>query len=86
MKEFNATITKLDGVLFEGPVVSLTAPAETGEMTVLSNHMPVISTLKEGKIRIKLKESSQGTVDNEFDILSGVLEFSDNTVNILIFE
>ncbi len=86
MKEFEVVITKLDKILFEGPALSLTVPAETGQMTVLANHTPVVSTLKEGKISLKLPESAEGALENEFEILSGVLEFSSNTANVLVFE
>jgi len=82
MKTFKLTIAKLDKELFSGDVVSVTVPAETGEMTLLANHTPTIAKLNSGKITIK-KESEKDT--EEFEIKSGALEFSNNACNIILF-
>lgn len=47
------TISKIDTVLFSGEVLSATVPGAAGEMTVLRHHMPLITTLKKGKILVK---------------------------------
>ncbi|MCB9819309.1 hypothetical protein H6789_01175 [Candidatus Nomurabacteria bacterium] len=80
MKLLNLTISRVDLPVFDGEVVSVTVPGTAGEMTLLANHAPIISPLKEGTILIK-KESEE---DESVSITSGTLELSDNHATILI--
>jgi len=80
MKLLNLTISRVDLPVFGGEVVSVTVPGTAGEMTLLANHAPIISPLKEGTILIK-KESGE---DESVSITSGTLELSDNHATILI--
>ena len=52
MKLLNLTISRVDLPVFDGEVVSVTVPGTAGEMTLLANHAPIISPLKEGTILI----------------------------------
>lgn len=74
------TVSKIDKVLFAGPAESVTVPGAAGEMTVLSNHMPLITTLKAGTIIVKRED---GTTDR-FPIASGFLEVGKTETVILI--
>ncbi|HEY9585336.1 MAG TPA: F0F1 ATP synthase subunit epsilon [Candidatus Paceibacterota bacterium] len=74
------TISKIDEVLFSGEAESVTVPGAAGEMTVLSHHMPLITTLKAGKVIIKQKEGKH----EEFSIGSGFLEVGKTETAILI--
>ena len=49
-------IAKVDQNLFDGEAKSLTVPAADGEMTVLPEHMPVVTTLKAGTITVRSAE------------------------------
>lgn len=80
MKLLNLTISRVDLPVFDGEVVSVTVPGTAGEMTLLANHAPIISPLKEGTILIK-KESGE---DESVSITAGTLEMSDNHATILI--
>lgn len=80
MKLLNLTISRVDLPVFDGEVVSVTVPGTAGEMTLLANHAPIISPLKQGTILIK-KESGE---DESVSITSGTLELSDNHATILI--
>ena len=62
-------IAKVGEVLFEGEARSVTVPGAEGEMTVLGEHMPLITTLKSGSIILRVA----GEV-KEFPIDGGVLE------------
>jgi F-type H+-transporting ATPase subunit epsilon len=79
MKPFNLTIAQIDGALFEGEVVSVTLPGETGVMTILHNHEPLITRLKEGVITVRSNESAQ-----TFPIDSGVVEINASEVTVLL--
>lgn len=46
-------IAKVDENLFDGEAQSVTVPGAAGEMTVLGNHEPLITTLKAGTIVVR---------------------------------
>ncbi len=70
-KSFHLTITSVTGARFDGAAESVTVPGSAGEMTVLSNHEPLVTTLKPGRITVRTSGENQ-----TFDIESGVLECS----------
>lgn len=49
-------ILKLDGVKFDGKVSSVSLPSKDGEITILPNHIPLITILKKGNIKIEGQE------------------------------
>lgn len=49
-------ILKLDGIKFEGKVPEVSLPSKDGEITILPNHIPLITILKKGNIKIKGQE------------------------------
>lgn len=79
MKTFPITITALNEVKFIGDVDSVTLPGSDGELTVLKDHMPLITTLRPGTIRVK-----KGEEVIEFKTEKGVLEVSKKGVTILL--
>jgi F-type H+-transporting ATPase subunit epsilon len=74
------TIAKIDKVLWSGEADSVTVPAEAGVMTVLTHHMPLITTLKVGMIVVKQKDQKP----EEFPITSGFLEVGKTETVILV--
>ena len=70
------TILNLKEKIFEGEVSSLTLPGEQGELTVLTDHVPIVTAIKSGTIRADQKyfESKGG----------GIFEFSNNAATILL--
>lgn len=79
-------IAKVDEVLFEGEARSVTVPGADGEMTVLGQHMPLITTLKEGDITVRLPAQA-GLADSEprlFHVTSGVLEVRRDGATIIL--
>lgn len=67
-------IYSLDGIKFEGTVSQVSLPTEAGEITVLKNHIPLITVLKKGFVKIN-KES--------FQIEGGVAEIDGGKVVVL---
>lgn len=65
--------------LFNGTADSVTVPGSGGEMTVLANHEPIITTLKSGTLKVRADGETK-----EFPVIGGVLEISNNTANILL--
>ncbi len=67
-------IYSLDGIKFEGTVSQVSLPTEAGEITVLKNHIPLITVLKKGSVKID-KEN--------FQIEGGVAEIDGGKVVVL---
>ena len=65
--------------LFNGEVNSVKVPGTIGDFEILNNHAPIISSLKEGEIRII-------SIDNKvekFQINGGVIEMKKNKIIVL---
>ncbi|MEY4594032.1 MAG: synthase subunit epsilon [Bacteroidota bacterium] len=67
-----------DKKVYAGEVSSVSVPGMDGRFQLLNNHAPIISTLLNGKVKIKDKEG-----EKLFDVKGGVIENLDNKVVIL---
>lgn len=76
--EMQLDIITPDQNLFSGEAKSVVAPGTDGEIGILDNHAPLISSLKKGAVRVA---SSEG--EKTFDVNGGVLEVLNNKVIIL---
>lgn len=79
MNEFNLSIISLKEILFDGAAVSVSVPGEEGELTILKNHIPLITLLKTGQIKVKIDSNEQ-----IFNIQKGLLEVNPARTTILI--
>lgn len=68
-----------DEKVFEGEAKLVQLPGTTGSFEILNNHSPVVSTLKQGKI--KITDNSNST--QYFEIKSGVVEMQNNKIIVL---
>lgn len=75
----HVVIATVDEVFFDGDAQSLTLPASEGEMTVLPEHEPFITTLKNGTITVRSNEESK-----EFPIQSGILEVRQDGATVVL--
>ena len=69
-----------DKEIFKGEVALVQLPGIDGSFEILNNHAPLISALKEGKI--KVKKTKDGS-DDFYEIKGGVIEVLNNKVLIL---
>ena len=67
-------------IVFQGDVYSVILPGLAGELTVLEGHVPLITPLKKGKIKIQDKELKEFI----FDIERGVLEVQPKQTTVLV--
>lgn len=74
-------IAKVNESLFDGEAQSVTVPGATGEMTVLANHEPLITTLKQGTIVVRQLADTEPL---QIPIQSGMLEVRKEGVTILL--
>jgi F-type H+-transporting ATPase subunit epsilon len=74
-------IAKVDENLFDGEAVSVTVPGAAGEMTVLANHEPLVTTLKAGTIVV---HELADTEPKQFPVQGGILEVRKEGATILL--
>ncbi|MBK6444114.1 MAG: ATP synthase F1 subunit epsilon [Bacteroidetes bacterium] len=67
-----------DKKIYSGDVTSVSVPGAKGRFEMLNNHAAVISTLLNGKVKIKDKEGVK-----TFEVKGGVVENLKNKIIIL---
>lgn len=67
-------IVTLEKVTYEDEIDQLTVPTQTGEITVMARHAPLVSTLKPGELRIN-KDGREVA----FAVSTGFLEIRKNS-------
>lgn len=72
-------IAKVNGVLYSGEARALVVPAKEGEMTILKDHVPVVTTLRPGRITVQ-KDGRNET----FDVEKGILEVTADGATVLL--
>ena len=76
-KNFNLDIISPESILISEKVNSVTIPSFEGEMTILVDHIPLITFLRPGIIKV------EGSKQSQFFAEEGTVEFSNNTLIIL---
>ena len=75
--DFKLEIISPEKVLFSEKVTSVTIPSFEGEMSILSEHIPLITFLRPGLIKIL------GKKEINYFLEDGTVEFSNNNLIIL---
>ena len=89
---FHLSVASVGETHFDGRVVSVTLPGESGVFTVLSRHEPLVATLKAGTITIRLSampahagQAGDGVEKSKTLLIeNGVLEVSGNRAVVLL--
>ena len=76
-KNFNLEIISPESILLSEKVNSVTIPSFEGEMTILADHIPLITFLRPGITKV------EGSKQSQFFVGEGTVEFSNNTLIIL---
>jgi F-type H+-transporting ATPase subunit epsilon len=71
-------IVSQDRLVYEGDVDIVILPGEAGEMGVLPNHAPLLSTLRFGFLKVRI-----GEAEEVFTIAGGVVEVQPDIVTVL---
>lgn len=71
-------IVTQDRALFEGPVDMVIAPGSEGELGILPNHAPLLTTLGVGVLRARYRGD-----ETVFTIAGGILEVRPDLVTVL---
>jgi F-type H+-transporting ATPase subunit epsilon len=80
MNTLHLIISSVSENVFDGHAVSVTVPGSAGEMTILPNHEPLITTLAAGTIALR----DQNKDERKFPIQRGVLEVSGTRAVVLV--
>lgn len=76
---YTLSVVTQEKVIFEKEVISIIAPGTEGYLGVLTNHAPLITALKPGKLIVKTGDDHEEV----FAISGGFLEVSENKATIL---
>jgi F-type H+-transporting ATPase subunit epsilon len=76
----NISVLTPDRKVFEGEISSLLVPGSNGQLQVLKNHAPLVSSLGKGEVRMV---QSDGTKQS-FTITSGFIEVLKNEISLLV--
>lgn len=78
MNTFNLKLIAPDGIKYEVDAAEATLPTPDGQITILPNHMPVISLLAPGEILLKIDGK-----DHVLATEGGIVEIANNIVKVL---
>ena len=71
-------IVSQDRMVWEGDADIVVVPGEAGEMGILPNHAPLLSTLKFGILKVRKKDDEE-----LFTIAGGVIEVQTDLITVL---
>ena len=74
----NLQIITPEKIAYEGEVEQVTLPTKDGEITILADHIPLISTMKHGELTIK-----NGDEEVLMAVCNGFIEVKKNHITIL---
>src|SRR5512133_3768494 len=77
---FHLKLVTPEHVLFEGDVASMTIPTDTGEITILSNHVALVSTIASGVAVITYPNNTQ----EDIAISGGFLQIKGNNEVVVL--
>jgi F-type H+-transporting ATPase subunit epsilon len=71
-------IVSQDRMVYEGDADIIIVPGEAGEMGILPNHAPLLSTLKLGILKVRL-----GDEEHDFAVAGGIVEVQPDIITVL---
>lgn len=77
-KQIQFKIVTPEKVLYDAMVEGVSFPTVEGEITVLAHHIPIISAVKPGELKIKIDGK-----DEFFHVTSGVVEVDGQSITLL---
>ncbi|MBU4140377.1 MAG: ATP synthase F1 subunit epsilon [Candidatus Omnitrophica bacterium] len=74
----NLQVVSSMDIIFEGDCDFVVLPGAEGQLGILANHAPLLSTLKKGRIKVRQKGG-----EKTFSILGGFVEVLKNRITVL---
>ncbi|MCK4859044.1 MAG: ATP synthase F1 subunit epsilon [Candidatus Omnitrophica bacterium] len=85
MSSFNLTVITPEKIVYDAKADMVVVPGKEGELGILPRHIPLISVLKKGEIKIKRKEKEEKKIEIEKGFIKvekkGVEILAQSTVN-----
>ena len=81
MKSFHLTIARVGENVFDGEATSVTLPGTEGMFTVLADHAPLVTTLKEGEAKVLAADGEHHHIPVPS---GGIAEISKNQATIIL--
>lgn len=79
MNTFDLTVSTPDGNAFSGECYRIILRGAGGDLAVMANHTPFITSVKTGKVRITTADGDEKTLFTE----GGLLTVAENRVTLL---
>jgi F-type H+-transporting ATPase subunit epsilon len=79
-KTFHVDIVSAESAIFSGEATMLIAPGEAGELGVLPEHMPLLTRIKPGTVRI---QPAAGGDEEIIYVSGGMMEVQPDRVTVL---
>ena len=76
---FKLEIISPDKIIFSWDAKMVVLPSYEGDMSILKNHISIITFLRPGVLKVQMNEGSF----NEFFVQDGTIEFFNNTLILL---
>ena len=74
MKTFKLVISTPEGDLFKGDVVKVSVRGTEGELAILANHIPFVTSVKPCTCRVEMEDGEEKRVNLERGLLSVTLD------------
>jgi len=78
-ENFKLEIISPEKIVFSGDAKTVVLPSYEGDMSILKNHISIITFLRPGIIKVQINESDF----NEFFVQDGTVEYFNDTLVIL---
>lgn len=79
-KRMHLSIVSSDGIKLDQMVDYVRIPAEHGAVGILSNHMPMLCSIKEGKLEYRMGQNQTGS----FIVKDGIASVCKNEISLLV--
>jgi F-type H+-transporting ATPase subunit epsilon len=79
-KTFHVDIVSAESAIFSGEATMLIAPGEAGELGILPEHMPLLTRIKPGTVRI---QPAAGGDEEVIYVSGGMMEVQPDRVTVL---
>ena len=79
-KTFHVDIVSAESAIFSGEATMLIAPGEAGELGILPEHMPLLTRIKPGTVRI---QGAGGGEEEVIYVSGGMMEVQPDSVTVL---
>tara|TARA_B100000029_G_scaffold129636_1_gene123141 strand:- start:225 stop:626 length:402 start_codon:yes stop_codon:yes gene_type:complete len=77
---FNLEIISPEKIIYSGKAEMVTLPSFEGDMSILKNHISLITFLRPGIVKVKKNDNDE---NDEFFVQDGTVEFNNDNLTVL---